>query len=144
MESLIIEFKVIPHDEQRYPTVGDYWWENSKLQVRVSDMGDWRYNYLVASHEIQEALTVYFRGKPDLSTEFDIDYERARAEAPVLPAKAPCGCIITEDSEPGDDRHAPYTQEHREATVCETVLAHLLGVNWTDYEVAALRLEKRS
>ena len=39
---LNIEIKTIPDAEQRYNTVGDYWKEDGKDVVRISDMGNWK------------------------------------------------------------------------------------------------------
>jgi hypothetical protein len=38
-----INIEVIPHEQQRYPTVGDYWMEDGVQQVRISGLPDWRY-----------------------------------------------------------------------------------------------------
>ena len=69
------------------------------------------------------------------SDEFDIAYERARENEMKMPGDgtADCGCKITEDSEPGDDRHAPYFHEHQIAAGFERMLAALLGVDWEAY-----------
>ena len=43
---------VVPHAEQRYPTSGDWQWKDGGLVVTVSDLGDHRFNLLVAAHEV--------------------------------------------------------------------------------------------
>ena len=57
---LNINIKTIPHDQQRYDTVGDYWMDHvsGELQIRVSDMSNWRYEALVAFHELAEYLQI--------------------------------------------------------------------------------------
>ena len=58
-----INIETIPHSDQRYPTVGDYWDdENGVIQVRVSDMKDWRYEALVVMHELIEMFLTKHRG----------------------------------------------------------------------------------
>src|SRR5258705_8885586 len=47
---------VVPHSEQRYETSGDWVWKDGGLVVTVSDLGDDRFNVLVAAHEVTEAL----------------------------------------------------------------------------------------
>ena len=125
-----IDIKVIPHSEQRYPTVGDYWNDGEHIRFRVSKMGDWRYEFLVAFHELiewslckQRHITI-----PSIDA-FDKAYERAREQK----VRAPCGCTPTEESEPGFDVHAPYYHEHVWATRFERVMALLLRVNWKHY-----------
>lgn len=92
-----INIETIPHEKQRYPTVGDYWEDNDELQqVRVSEMQDWRYEALVAVHELIEMILVKHRGISEESiTEFDIAFEQSREVGRVL-------------GEPGNDPRAPY------------------------------------
>lgn len=114
--------EVVPHTRQRYPTVGD-WLEEHRgdWRVRVSDMGDWRYAFLVAIHELVEMALCQQRGIRELDvTNFDLRFESQR----------PAG----NTDEPGDAKDAPYRQEHRFAENIERQLAHELGVNWREYE----------
>jgi hypothetical protein len=79
-----IDARTIPHAEQRYPTVGDYWWEGpelgtfSTLHIRVSDMGDPRMEALVIHHEEYEALACAANGvdEPSIAA-FDKAFEQA-------------------------------------------------------------------
>jgi len=133
---LIIDYRVIVNQDQRYPTAADYWFADDTLHVRVSETGNPRMNVLLALHELIEALFVQSRGEPDLSTDFDLPYEQARLEGKV----APCGCLPTENSEPGDDIHAPYHAAHQAATACERLIAQALEVRWEEYEAAVEKL----
>lgn len=116
--------KTIHHSAQRYDTCGDWWWEGEAkdiLQIRVSEMRDDRYEWLVAVHELVEALCCRRDGVSQKEVdEFDIDFEQNRKTGNV--------------SEPGDDIRAPYRQQHCLATGVERVLAFALGVCWSDYE----------
>lgn len=121
-----IEIKTIPQSQQRYETIGDYWFDADRtLQIRVSDVGDWRYEALVAVHELVEVLLCKDRGisEPEIMA-FDKAFEAGKklAVAPDV------------DAEPGDDPSAPYRREHRFAENVERLLAAELGVNWTDYD----------
>lgn len=129
-----INYRVIEHSRQRYPTAGDYWWKGEILEIRVSRLKDPIKQYLIMVHEFVEATAVRIAGKPDQSTEFDIAYEQARA----VGGRAPCGCRA--DAEPGDDPHAPYYNEHQLATKIERIVAKHFRIGWYEYgeEVDAL------
>jgi hypothetical protein len=117
-----IHIRTIPHSEQRYPTVGDYWNNDGVEEVRVSQLGDWRYEMLVTIHELIEMAITRHRGIPEQAiSEFDIKFEEAREQGIV-------------EGEPGDDPKAPYCREHFFATNIERLLAAELDVNWPDYD----------
>lgn len=118
-----IQIETIPHETQRYPTVGDYWdAEDGTIQVRVSNLADWRQEALVAVHEMVEMILTRHRGISEESiSDFDIAFERGRERGQVL-------------GEPGDDPRAPYRREHFFATNLERLLAAELDVDWRAYE----------
>ncbi|MDQ2899458.1 MAG: hypothetical protein M3Y07_06610 [Acidobacteriota bacterium] len=118
-----INIETIPHETQRYPTVGDYWEDATQMeQVRVSEMPDWRYEALVAVHELVEMILGKHRGiAEEAISDFDIEFEKSREAGKVL-------------GEPGDDSRAPYRKEHFFATNVERLLAAELGVDWFAYE----------
>ena len=117
-----IEIETIPHHGQRYPTVGDYWEKDGVVQIRVSEMHDWRYVILVAVHELVEMMLSRYRGISEQSIgEFDMEFERKREQGLVR-------------GEPGDAAEAPYRREHFFATNVERLLAAELGVDWQIYE----------
>lgn len=128
-----INIETIPHSEQRYPTVGDYWDdETGVVQVRVSDMKDWRYEALVVVHELIEMFLTKHRDIAEQAiSEFDIRFEHSRAQG-----------LVT--GEPGDHTNAPYRREHFFATNLERLLAAELGVDWFEYDrdVDALGIKK--
>src|SRR3954471_1821185 len=102
---LRMHIETIPHQSQRYPTVGDYWEdEHGVEQIRVSEMMDWRYEVLVAVHEIVEmALTRQRKISEESITEFDIEFEKNKEKKLV-------------HGEAGDNVNAPYRKEHFFAT----------------------------
>ncbi len=125
--ALHIYIDTIPHSEQRYSTVGDYWWPpvqrtgmTERLEVRVSDMGNEDYEFLVAIHELIEAHLTRMRGiSEDEITAFDVAFEAARTTDSI--------------DEPGDHPDAPYRYEHFFATSIERLIAAELGVDWMAY-----------
>jgi len=118
-----LNFKIIPHAEHRYPTVGDYWEEppgSGHWEIRVSDVGDWQMALLVFVHEIVELCQTEAAGiKEQDITAFDIQFEAAHAN---------------DDEEPGDSPWAPYHKQHVMAECLERILALILGINWQDYD----------
>lgn len=122
-----ILIETIPHEQQRYPTVGDWtltqdWHGNGlEINIKVSKLSNWRHEALVAIHELAEVLACHHDGVTQAAVDvFDQDYERKRAEG--------------DDSEPGDCPSAPYAKQHCIATGIERIMAAALGVSWKDYE----------
>lgn len=110
-----ISIETIPHHEQRYVTCGDYWdGPDGTKQVRVSALGDWRMELLIAVHEIIEAALCDARGisEPDVKA-----WDEAHP-----------------DDDPGALPDAPYHKEHMFAERLERLLALELGVNWDQYD----------
>lgn len=138
-----IDWRVIPHSQQNYPTVGNWWLDDkATLHLRVSSMSDPRYELLVGIHELIEALLCQFASIASSDVDaFDEGFERIRAN--LISGNQPirtleCGCKLEKDLaleyEPGDDPHAPYRRQHQIATVCERALAFFMDVNWSKYE----------
>lgn len=126
MISFVVE--VIPHDYQRYPTCGDYVRNKYDcIHVRVSDMGNADYEFLVGVHEMVEAYLAYRRGvKEEDIDAFDMAYERDRKPGDL--------------SEPGDDTRCPIFREHQFATKIEKELAQELALDWDEYSDAVNEL----
>jgi hypothetical protein len=118
---LRIDITTIAHWVQRYPTVGDYWTgADGTSHIRVSDMGDWRYELLVAVHEmVEQAICRQREISEDDITAFDVAFEANRPDGNT--------------SEPGNDIRAPYYKEHQFATFVERAVASELGVDWEAY-----------
>jgi hypothetical protein len=118
-----IHLETVPHEKQRYPTVGDYWEDQDGVeQVRVSEMDDWRYEILVGIHELIELALARHRGIPENQiSDFDIAFEASKEKGSV-------------SGEAGDHPLAPYRREHFFATSMERLLATELDVDWFEYE----------
>lgn len=117
-----VTIKIIPNNEQRYPTAGDWIYNEATgdLQVRVSATKDWRESMAVAVHELVEATLCIQDGvEPDLVDSFDMHFENHRAD--------------DDYSEPGDDPRAPYYDQHQVATNVEHVYTTALGLHWDTY-----------
>lgn len=114
-----ISILTIPHNQHRYETVGDWVTDKTTGQVRiyVSQMGNWRYELLVAVHELVEAFLCLHDGVTEESVDkFDKEFTH------------------NEEQEPGDSPDAPYQRQHCIATGVERILAACLGVKWSEYE----------
>lgn len=120
-----IVIETVPHGEQRYDTVGDWWIDaDGTWQLRVSELPTKhalfpeKFAFLVAFHELIEMALCTAAGiTPQAVDHFDLDY-------------------AGEHDEPGDDDEAPYHQQHQIATGLERTMAALLGVDWSEYERA--------
>lgn len=160
-----IRIEVIPHGLQRYSTTGDWYFVRKsadisdptrpiyteELKVRVSKMPDEKFEQLVGVHEVIESLLCRAAGiDENVVSKFDTLYEDARiAKDPATDAARTqllrdfcCTCKITDESEPGDDSHAPYYRQHQLATSVERMMAAEMGVSWMEYEQANLDLYK--
>ncbi len=114
-----ITIETVPHRMQRIPgQVGDWTLDGEgNIAVRVSDMGDWRYNAAVAVHELVEALLCRRDGVSQAEVDrFDLGYRG--------------------DGEAGDAQDAPYARQHCFATAVERMLIAALGVPWGEYDAA--------
>lgn len=127
-----INIQTIPHDTQRYQTCGDWWWDEfGNLQVRVSDMGNIIYQWLVAEHEINEALMCQQAGVSEVEvSDFDMKFEALRETLPKLIG----------DQEPGDMVSAPYYKQHQAATQIEQLSANHHKIDWKKYNKAVEEL----
>ena len=122
---LNINIKTIPHKEHRYPTLGDYWRSaDGKQEMRISEMGNDDYAFMIAVHELIEWYITEKRGIKEEDIEaFDEAFEKERLQG-----------LHTEKDEAGFDPRAPYVKEHTFATEIEKQLAKELGVDWEIYD----------
>jgi hypothetical protein len=137
---LDIHITTIPHAGQRYDTAGDWKFaadsdsaSGVSMHIRVSQLTDEDFEFLVGLHEQLEAYLCRKRGIPEeLVTAFDNLFEAERAAGKHGP-----------DDEPGDSRRAPYGKEHRFATRIERLVATELGVDWSAYGKAIAALSQK-
>jgi hypothetical protein len=125
-----LHFKVIPHAEQHYNTIGDYFTNGAVEEFRSSDLGDNTAELAVFIHELVERHWNELHGiTTEASEEFDAQFED-KASQGLVPA----------DVEPGDDPASPYYRGHQIATVVERVFTELFGLDWQKYEAAMMKL----
>lgn len=113
---------VIPHDEQDYPTVGNYKKRPFKdcWTIEISKTKA-DYEFLILIHELVEFYLTQRQGISESSiTKFDKAFEKKRKPH--------------NHDEPGDDPRAPYHDAHRIATWIEKNIANELDINWKQYE----------
>ena len=142
-----IQIVTIEHRHQRYNTCGDWQFiksgddphDHKRLEIKVSHLGDWRMEALVAIHELVEALLCKDRGiSEEAVTAFDVEYEKYR-ERNIREAESVgdgAAVRVIETQEPGDHPAAPYHSEHIFANAIERRVAEELGVNLGEYERA--------
>lgn len=123
-----IVIETIPHEQHRYPAVGDYWVDkDGTIQVRVSKLSNWRMEVLIIIHELIELfLCRHEQISFKAIDRFDIAYEKVRKEG--------------DESEPGDDPKAPYVSQHCIATGVERILCALFCISWKKYETELYKL----
>jgi hypothetical protein len=116
-----IVIETIPHDQQRYDTVGDWQFIGDDLIIKVSrfypNISFSNYEFLIGIHELIEAILCKAYGiKEEEVDYFDMSHE--------------------DHPDPGSLKDAPYYRQHLIATIIEKMLASELGINWDDYEEA--------
>ena len=160
-----LHIDTIEHRHQRYDTCGD--WQFNKvdcdphahehLEIRVSRLGDERFEALVALHEMVEALLCREHGVDEAAvTAFDMQFEEDRERdlaelndeldhaiaddwAPDTVADIRRMIAIRTTQEPGDHPAAPYHSEHIFANAIERRMAEEMGICFADYEAAIAR-----
>jgi hypothetical protein len=126
MTAVVVDF--IPHQEQRYDTCGDWWFDNTgTLQIRVSILPDERMMQAIALHEQVEALLCKASGIEEVAVmEFDLAFEKYREPGNT--------------DEPGDHPTAPYHFQHVIATNFERTFLAAAGISWAQHEAAVNNL----
>ena len=114
---LNVSIKTVPHKEQRYNTVGDWFYTGAMaLNIRVSEMSDWRYEICVAIHELVEAFLCKYCGITQQTID---DFDQFHINA----------------LEPGDLSDCPYHWQHNLASGVERIVATCLGVKWLQFTI---------
>ena len=118
---LIIEIKTQPQKDHRYPTLGDYVGHERLRFIQVSEMGNAKYEFLVAYHELTEQAYCLEHGIPEESiTAWDVEYEKNRKPG--------------DDSEPGAQLDCPYYEAHQFASKMEKIMCEALRLDWNTYD----------
>ena len=114
-----IFISTIPHDTQRYDTIGDWQFtkdslDKTQLTIKVSDLSNKDSEFLVGIHELIEA---YLCQKAGISQEQVDEFD-----------------FNNKDDEPGENWDAPYYKQHLIAECIEKQLCIFLGMDWRDHE----------
>lgn len=121
-----IVIRPIDWQNHRYSTCGDWLYdaEDNVIEVRVSRMTDWRSELAVALHEVIESVCCLEKDISEAQvTAFDIQYEKEREEGKH-----------SEFEESGDDKAAPYHDEHVAASFVEREVCSQLKLDWKKHE----------
>lgn len=115
-----IDIQFIPHEEQRYNTIGDWWVdERGALHIRVTSLPHVGSMVAIAAHELVEWWLCQLAGITQTEVDaFDIEWEKHNDL----------------EGEPGDDPAAPYHTQHCFATAVERIVVAASGINWTEHE----------
>lgn len=113
-----VHVEIVPAKCMRYRTVGDWLFLSPGcLMIRVADTGNWKYNILVAIHELIEVVLCRDSGVKEKQVDrFDLAHQ--------------------DDEDPGTHPKAPYRIQHLTAMGVEMIMAACMGVNWRVYEDA--------
>lgn len=112
-----IRIDTIPHSNQRYNTVGDWYYDETLRVPRifVSQMSDWKYEFLVGLHEMVEwVLCSTSNITPKQVDEWDMSH--------------------AESDDPGSIIECPYFYQHKTAVLVEKIVCHIMNIDWNVYE----------
>jgi hypothetical protein len=113
------QLKVVPHAQQRYNTVGDWYYNKEGMMIITSSaLGNGDYEFLIQLHELIEAKLCLEHGVTEQQVD---DFDKWFEEQGLV-------------GEPGDHPESPYLLEHSIATQHEHEMAKALGVDWNLYE----------
>jgi hypothetical protein len=117
-----INILTIPVEKMRYPTCGDYWYDQyGTLQIRVADIGDEFYEKMIIIHElIEEAITKKNGITEQQIMDFDLRFEADRKKGNL--------------DEPGFDKNCIYRKEHTFATSVEIGMCAMANVDFVEYD----------
>jgi hypothetical protein len=119
-----IEINIVPLEEQRFETLGDYYEVADTLHFKITDTGNALHNKLILIHELIEQTLTEAKGisETDIMTH-DLRFEELLKNREV-----------EEDDEPGEHKDSPYRQEHIIAeTVERLMLNHINKETFKQY-----------
>ncbi len=119
-----IEITFIPYKDQRYVTVGDWYYQDKVLYIKVSDTKNRFYNGLIAIHELVEALLCdMYQVTQEQVDQFDLNFKG--------------------DGEPGDSLEAPYHKQHQFAEIIEHLVCREMFIEWEQY-IGVIKMEDKN
>jgi hypothetical protein len=114
----------VPLSSQRFTTLGDWWQDcDGTYTIAVTEMRDWRYQFLVLMHELTEWSICCATGvSAKIADEFDAAWEEDIKSG-----------LVSVSVEAGFDKACPYRQGHVWGARMERLFCYLLKANWKDY-----------
>lgn len=114
---MMLSIEIIPQDKQRYPTVGDWQFNDlGALIMKISEMNNPDYEFMVAIHEAVEAWICRYRG---ITAEKVDAWDMGEGK---------------DMEDPGSHPDCPYHREHMLAIEIERMLCIEMGLDWDAYE----------
>lgn len=146
-----IKIEVIPHNHQRYDTVGDWQWDEfGNLFIKVSDLNHQRINRVIREtnperHFEKGPNMAYYEPQIEKDTSGEcliaihelIEAVLCRFNFPEITGEEVDKFDMGPGkklADPGDDQRAPYHRQHLCASVVERLIAKELNINWQEYE----------
>lgn len=110
--------------EQRFTTLGDWWEdENGAFTIAITEMKDWRHEFLVLIHELTEWAICQATGvSTEAADKFDEEWEKDIRAG-----------LVSAELEAGFDKRCPYRRGHVWGARAERLFCWLLGASWKDY-----------
>ena len=125
-----IDIQFIPHEEQRFTTIGHWYVIDDTVHIEISREIEWKYKFAVLFHELIEVGMCLAAG---ITTEecdkFDALFEFEYSMG-----------LWPKSVEAGFDKRCPYRKGHIWGSRFERVVIFLLGASWRDYNAACLEL----
>lgn len=121
-KNTIFEINVIPKEQQRYDTVGD-WIPGNPVKINISKLDNPDYEFLTALHELIEYKLCEKRGITD---EEVVAFDTSTKS----------------NKEPGSLPDAPYKKEHEFANKMEKMMCEEMGIDWKEYDEHVGRKEE--
>ena len=115
-----IIIKTIDPGNQRFGECGDWFYdaEDETLTIFISRMGDWRSELAVTLHEAVESVSCLAEGVDQTDVDaFDKKFYQEH-----------------KTGEAGDDKAAPYFNQHVAATFVEREFCSRTGLSWEAHE----------
>jgi hypothetical protein len=111
-----IKIRTIPHQHQRYSTLGDWIFTGEDLVILVSKLSSEKSEFLIGLHEMIEAvLCKQLEITGEEVDKWDMNYDGKY-------------------DEPGDDPKCPYSIPHGIATSVERSMCYMLDMTWEQHE----------
>lgn len=115
--------RFIPLMENRVTTLGDWGEDENGFWMTITEMSDWRMEFLVLIHELTEwAICQYMGVTTEEADAFDALFEKEYAQG-----------LHPIEQEAGFDKRCPFRKGHIWGARMERLFSWFLGVNWDHY-----------